>query len=145
VGDIHQPLHAADNHDHGGNALQVRFPEGQTMSLHAAWDSAFVERRFGTQSDSAVAQRLVKQYAPWATVWQPKVVDLPQMQTWVREANQSAQTLVYGKLTGFACGANMEHALIVLSYDYLVPASGLIEEQLAKAGYRLAAVLNKAF
>ena len=42
VGDIHQPLHAADNADRGGNSVLVR----GAANLHAAWDVAIV--RYGT-------------------------------------------------------------------------------------------------
>ena len=50
VGDLHQPLHAGDNGDHGGNDVQVEFL-GQTINpyshkpwnLHAVWDSGILE------------------------------------------------------------------------------------------------------
>ncbi len=50
VGDLHQPLHAGDNHDHGGNDVQVEFL-GQTINpytrkpwnLHSVWDSGILE------------------------------------------------------------------------------------------------------
>src|SRR5262245_3017419 len=42
VGDVHQPLHVGDNHDHGGNRLQVRFFNRGTH-LHHVWDSLMLE------------------------------------------------------------------------------------------------------
>src|SRR5215210_8108443 len=42
VGDIHQPLHAANNGDKGGNDTQVRL-EGAGTNLHAAWDGKLIE------------------------------------------------------------------------------------------------------
>lgn len=145
VGDMHQPLHAADNHDRGGNEIQVLLPDGQSTNLHAAWDSAFVQHAFGQQSDRSIARRLVQRYAPRATAWQAGTIGLPQMQTWLRETNQAAQTVAYGQLTGFACGAARTSTPVTLSAAYLGAASQLIEEQLAKAGYRLAAVFNSVF
>jgi transposase-like protein len=43
---MHQPLHAADNEERGGNQIKIRPPDGRTMNLHAAWDTALVERRY---------------------------------------------------------------------------------------------------
>jgi S1/P1 Nuclease len=42
VGDIHQPLHAAErNGDHGGNDVMVTF-FGKPMNLHALWDTGLI-------------------------------------------------------------------------------------------------------
>jgi hypothetical protein len=50
VGDIHQPLHAGDNHDQGGNRVEVAFfgardnaPYG-TIRLHTIWDVHILQR-----------------------------------------------------------------------------------------------------
>ena len=53
--------------------------------------------------------------------------------------------MAYGKLPGFACGTDMEQTRIALSEDYLRQTGAVVEEQLAKAGYRLASALNRAF
>ncbi len=37
IGDIHQPLHASDRPDSGGNEFQVHL-DGQGTNLHAVWD-----------------------------------------------------------------------------------------------------------
>ena len=41
VADIHQPLHAADNGDRGGNQVQLRY-RGQRLNLHHFWDDEVV-------------------------------------------------------------------------------------------------------
>lgn len=41
VGDIHQPLHAADHHDTGGNNVAVTNLASLYPELHSYWDSAF--------------------------------------------------------------------------------------------------------
>ena len=39
VGDMHQPLHAADHHDKGGNCIALSpSPDGGVTNLHAFWD-----------------------------------------------------------------------------------------------------------
>ena len=42
VGDLHQPLHAADRHDKGGNSLIV-FQGRRRSNLHRVWDEDVVE------------------------------------------------------------------------------------------------------
>jgi nuclease S1 len=67
VGDIHQPLHSADNKDRGGTQLQVRyFDEG--TNLHAVWDFQILmfdpqshpDGRGETVDENAWVTRLVK-------------------------------------------------------------------------------------
>ena len=45
VGDAHQPLHAGFVSDAGGNDIKVSFEGGRTSDLHAAWDTALIQRR----------------------------------------------------------------------------------------------------
>jgi hypothetical protein len=42
VGDMHQPLHAADNHDRGGNCVRVALGGQRTVNLHSYWDTVVV-------------------------------------------------------------------------------------------------------
>src|SRR6185312_9621174 len=42
IGDLHQPLHVADNQDKGGNDTQVRLADRGT-NLHKAWDGEMIE------------------------------------------------------------------------------------------------------
>jgi hypothetical protein len=51
VGDVHQPLHASNNDDAGGNDRRVALMGEHTDSLHHYWDTVFVER---------LAERLVE-------------------------------------------------------------------------------------
>ena len=40
VGDIHQPLHASDHQDKGGNCIAINPVEGtRSNNLHAWWDT----------------------------------------------------------------------------------------------------------
>lgn len=43
VGDLHQPLHAADNHDRGGNCVRLALGGSRTTNLHSYWDTAVVK------------------------------------------------------------------------------------------------------
>ncbi|MBS0396728.1 MAG: S1/P1 nuclease, partial [Proteobacteria bacterium] len=61
--DLHQPLHAADHDDRGGNELRVRVGRrGHPKPLHAAWDGAFVKRAVRGESEAAFAARLVAEH-----------------------------------------------------------------------------------
>jgi hypothetical protein len=42
VGDLHQPLHASDGHDSGGNQKQVTAQGFRAGNLHYFWDTEFV-------------------------------------------------------------------------------------------------------
>lgn len=42
VGDVHQPLHASNTNDRGGNDFQVNY-RGQGSNLHSVWDSGLLK------------------------------------------------------------------------------------------------------
>src|SRR5438270_13254518 len=46
IGDMHQPLHCATNHDKGGNDVMTDF-FGKPMNLHSVWDSGLLGRMGG--------------------------------------------------------------------------------------------------
>ena len=96
------------------------------------------------QNEVTVAQRLAQKYAAHATEWQAGKVNLAKIQAWVGESDQRAKEVAYGQLPGFGCGVDMEQTRIALSEDYGRQAGAVVEAQLAKAGYRLASLLNRA-
>ena len=107
IADIHQPLHAADRDDRGGNAIQVRLPWGRNVNLHGAWDTDFVEHALGGKNEMLVAHDLLLKFASRKTDWQTGTV-----QTWMDESHQLAKTVAYGKIaasrampTSSACGS----------------------------------------
>ena len=58
------------------------------------------------------------------------------------ESHQLAKTVAYGKIAGFTYDADLKHMRIALDQNYADEATTVVEEQLAKAGYRLAYFLN---
>jgi hypothetical protein len=141
VGDIHQPLHAGDHEDAGGNDVKVAIPGSSTprLNLHGAWDVELIERLYGGQDERAVAARLIARYRKQFSVW-----DHGSTQDWLRESNQLARSLAYGALPGFACAAPTPTEPVTLTPEYLAAAGSVIPEQLARAGARIAQVLNRA-
>ena len=140
IGDIHQPLHAADRNDRGGNAIRVRLPWGRKANLHGAWDTDFIEHALGGKNEKLVAHDLLVKFSSRKTEWQTGTI-----QAWMDESHQLAKTVAYGKIAGFTCDADLTRMRISLGQNYADEATAVVEEQLAKAGYRLAHVLNLSF
>jgi hypothetical protein len=61
VGDIHQPLHAANNNDRGGNGIRVVLRQRHT-NMHSVWDTD-VFQALG-RSPEEVANRLEQEITP---------------------------------------------------------------------------------
>ena len=135
TGDLHQPLHAADNHDQGGNQVQVLYGHHHVASwLHAYWDTAVVQR-IGRDED-AVAQDLSATFAAQRTAWQQgRPAD------WAQESFATAKDVAYALPSTTVPD---EHGTPAYALDeaYEQRAAVTAREQLAKAGFRLAALLN---
>ena len=131
VGDMHQPLHCSDNHDKGGNDVKIQFMD-RKGNLHSLWDSGLLGRmgkedelfpRFSRESE---ARR--KKYAKGT------------VEEWADQNHKLAQKVVYGLLPKAP-----EGGVLVIRADYERRADPLIEQQIAKAGARLAMILNADF
>lgn len=137
LADVHQPLHVADDHDRGGNDVEVRVGRrSHPKSLHAAWDNDFVKRAVDGQPERDFAMRLVAAHrAARARLEAGSIGD------WMQESYELARRDAYGRLPGFACGAT-EDRVLSLPADYSDRAADIVAERLARAGIRLAAVLR---
>lgn len=132
VGDLHQPLHAGDNHDHGGNDVQVEFL-GETINpysrkpwnLHAVWDSGILEAHDRDAHHYAERLNIWLQSQPEGAFQDGSVVD------WAMESHQIAKEHVYALPEDRKLGEEY--------YRANVP---VVDQQLAKAGVRLAKLLN---
>jgi hypothetical protein len=144
IGDIHQPLHAADHHDRGGNSVQVSFfgetdnaPYGP-LNLHAIWDVHIVQRLL---AENGGAQGFLPAPISAAdkTAWERgSIAD------WMSESHELAKFAVYRPLPGgFACGHRIG-AVLAIDQDYYSKAAPLLAAQLRKAGVRLARILNES-
>jgi nuclease S1 len=146
VGDLHQPLHAADDADKGGNCIMVDYPRAE--NLHNAWDDAVVrglERSLDSGRPDPTARRLEETYASEQALdrWVPGDSEAI---AW--ESNQIARTEIYGPLnvpiepcgTRLLCRTKLR---VDLSPAYMEQAEVIAGHQLAKAGFRLASLLNE--
>jgi hypothetical protein len=151
-GDIHQPLHAASDADQGGNCEQIR-PFQDARNLHALWDGGLV--RAIDLSDVSLARELDL----YIRRLEPDVVDRWSSGTaeeWAWESHEIAQKAVYGRLhiplepvlfPKSCADAPMEIRNFRPAVDplYVNDMKPIVRDQLAKAGLRLAALLNRAF
>ncbi|MGI4948171.1 MAG: S1/P1 nuclease [Janthinobacterium lividum] len=136
VGDVHQPLHAADNHDRGGNCVLVLLGTTRTANLHAIWDTGLVEG-IGT-NPTKVATMLNAAITPaQVAAWQKG-----NAAAWAQESFAIAKAVAYPPRTPTRCGAG--ESPIELPKGYAPPATRAVAVQLAKAGVRLAWMLNGA-
>jgi hypothetical protein len=143
VGDIHQPLHAADqvssalpDGDHGGGLQFVLDPHTrQPVTLHRFWDDA-VSVSPDAAAASALARELRAKYprsgfaelksAPSAT---------PDFAGWAQESFELARTVAYGPDLKTS---TVETTAPLPSDKYVRAVSSTAERRVTLAGYRLA-------
>ena len=149
VGDIHQPLHTATDADKGGNCIAVE-SHPYARNLHAAWDTAVVYRledSVDSGNPDATAHKLAQLYASQkdADSWKPGDTDDI---AW--ESNQLARAQIYQALRipvepcepGVNSCVHAPGGPVKLDDAYMSTAATIAGQQLAKAGFRLASLLN---
>ena len=133
IADLHQPLHACTDHDHGGNQTHVSVRGERAGSLHALWDVELV-RRLGDDPDT-VAQALIARVRPDdLAAW-----SRGRPGEWVLESHEVGGRIAYGRLPNRRYGGRYR-----LSDSYLSAATSAAATQLSRAGVRLALVLNNS-
>jgi hypothetical protein len=149
VADLHQPLHSATDADRGGNCIAVE-SSPPARNLHNLWDAAVVyelEDMVDGGKPEATARRLEQIYASRknADLWKAGGTgDI----AW--ESHQIAREQIYGalKIPIEACLADNNSCAqapagsIRLDSAYMSKAATIAGQQLAKAGFRLASLLN---
>jgi hypothetical protein len=130
VGDMHQPLHCADNQDQGGNTVRVQFGD-RPMNLHSLWDGALLGK-LPKEDDlfpvwSAEAK---KHYKSWSK---------GTVEDWAEQNHKVAQKVTYGLLPKEPAGTPEP-----IDATYEKKSDPVIRVQIEKAGDRLARVLNEA-
>jgi hypothetical protein len=122
VADAHQPMHVGLAEDLGGNRVDVKWFNKST-NLHRVWDSDIINSINLSYTELA-------RFAD-----SPKPENLEELQNisvvdWIDETHQYTK-LIYDNL------GDREY-----SYDYFHKFSPLVMQQIQKAGYRLAYMLN---
>lgn len=125
VGDLHQPLHVGRGDDKGGNDFQVQwFKKGS--NLHRVWDSEMIDQ--AGLSFSELAESIDHPTKAEVLQWQRGTVA-----DWAQEA------------LAFRAQVYAVHKGDDLGYAYQYRNWPLVQQQLEKAGVRLAGILNTIF
>jgi hypothetical protein len=167
VGDVHQPLHATTNNDQGGNCVPVAFfdtppqlrnpaTESYAPNLHGVWDVNILAKMTMGKTPDQVASDLDQSFRSRIVRWTKGSGDVNE---WAWESYQLAEQKVYGKLpvripiespqTVKSCAddnhvsARMLKLNERLEQPYQDVAAKVVQEQIAKAGARLALLLNQ--
>jgi hypothetical protein len=138
VGDAHQPLHATSRFtaslphgDEGGNAVKIRCGSGCSESnLHAFWDNVLGPR---STSPDATAEAAKSLPAP-----PTELANMVDEKAWLQESVELAKSTVYAAPIGEGVGP------YALTAEYKAKALDAAKLRAALAGYRLAALLNRA-
>ncbi len=137
VGDVHQPMHAADHQDRGGNCVRVALGGTRTVNLHSYWDTVVIaEIAPDAQTLAATLRGRITpaQVATWST-------GVPR--GWARESFALAKSAAY--TLGSPAGCDRDTAPVPLPNGYDARARDVAAIQIEKAGVRLAQLLNDAF
>jgi len=141
VGDLHQPLHAIDNHDRGGNDVHVLLvghppPATGSLNLHTVWDTTLISQR--GLDEAAYAERLIQEVRA-----HPLPVGLIDFAQWAGDTHQIAVQYAYA-YAGFSPTGPPANP-VELGTEYQAQGQLAVDHQLELAGVRLAAILNGLF
>jgi hypothetical protein len=121
IGDLHQPLHAGNGEDRGGNDIRVTFFR-ETTNLHAVWDSGLIDRR--QLSYTEYSAFLTRRITPTVRrQWSE-----PDPLVWIAESAAIRDTIY--------------PASTELSWDYAYQNREIVDTRLMQGGVRMAAYLN---
>jgi hypothetical protein len=167
VGDLHQPLHAVTNNDQGGNCVPVAFfdampqlrnpqTESYAPNLHGVWDTNILAKATEGKTVDQVASDLDQSFRRKIARWQKGSANID---AWAWESYQLAVKKVYGKLPvhipaeapqpimSCADDNHVSARMLKLNEHLVEPYQGIavpiVRERLARAGARLALLLNQ--
>ena len=154
VGDIHQPMHCAFRAgDMGGNMIPVQSFTGRNYSfdagtpmdwapnLHSAWDEYLVKELMAGIRPKTFAKQLVKQLTPG----QMQYWENPDPLVWATDSYWKARKSVYFWTNGQKLPYTWKlPGMDLTSENYIDSHLPIVQEQLEKAGVRLALLLNLA-
>jgi hypothetical protein len=127
MGDLHQPLHDADNDDRGGNKRLVIFL-GHETNLHKVWDGELIDSS-GVDQETYFAELRGRMDSLDVTALERGTVA-----DWAMEGHRIAARDAYGRIPRDGR----------LGRAYMETNRPVIDRQLIAAGVRLASVLNEA-
>lgn len=138
MGDIHQPMHAGDHGDLGGNRVQASYGAiaGRT-NLHSIWDGYLADRSMSTPPGNAEGILSELNEADKAAMRPGSVTD------WARESWQASRDYAYGTIMTDPCGPQPTGRPVVTE-EITVRLIPIVRRQAARGGVRLARLLDEA-
>lgn len=135
VGDLHNPLHAGDRGDRGGNDVKASYGDftARWVNLHSIWDGPLAERAITTPPS------LERVYTPAERAQLAGGTSTD----WSREAWAASRDIAYALALGDPCGPARER--VTLTNDAIERAIAPQRLQVTRAGLRLARLLDEAF
>ncbi len=138
VGDLHNPMHAGDRGDKGGNDVKANYGiiAGRT-NLHSIWDGYLAERAISTPPSGPRAMLAATSREERAKLSGGSVED------WSREGWEAARTQAYASLVGDPCDPRPE-ARPTLTEERVRTLIPVVRRQVVAGGLRLARLLDDA-
>jgi hypothetical protein len=138
MGDLHQPLHAGDRSDRGGNDVLAAYGAiaGKRTNLHAIWDGLLADRAISTPAGGALG---VLEEIPAAD---RTAIAAGSVEDWARESWQVAHDSTYAVALGDPCGPKPDRAILDEAKIRMLVAP--LRLQVARGGIRLARLLDEA-
>ena len=141
MGDLHQPMHAGDHGDLGGNRVQVSWGmiAGRT-NLHLVWDGYFADRGISEPPGGPAGILSQLSASDRAAMEQGTITD------WSRESWEVSKEFAYGSLFPDPCAPRPENApRPVITEEIVQRLIPVVRQQVARGGLRLARLLDEAF
>lgn len=152
VGDLHDPLHAIDRGDQGGNCVALQVGSKPPVRLSSYWENTLVAEVAGSEPAKGAARITASIPAAEAQKWAEGNAE-----AWAQETYEVARTVAYsfaaeqpaGKHE-FPAGKGAKEScssvnLYRVGPEYETKALAAVKQQLAKAGARLARILRDGF
>ena len=122
ITDLHQPFHAGNGKDRGGNDVKLKF-FGEDTNLHSIWDTKLIDH-----------EKL--SYTEWASWLQPKITAqqakdwcVTDPMIWARESRALNEGLYPGRKS--------------VKWQYIYKTRPILRKRLMQGGVRLACYLNE--
>jgi hypothetical protein len=137
MGDLHQPLHAGDRSDRGGNDFKMDYGAISRTNIHSVWDGLLADRAISSPPGGALAILAAVPPSERAAIRQGDVT------AWGRDSWQAARDYAYGSMLADPCGPIPATRPVMndATVQKLIP---IVRMQVAKGGIRLARLLDEA-
>jgi nuclease S1 len=133
VEDLHMPMHVGENHDKGGNTLQVRFFD-RGSNLHVVWDTGIITR---AENDEG---RWLDILATMDTPEARQKAQCGTVEDWATESILASREAYKDPATGQRMKPGTK-----LGDAYQAKSLPVAKQRLYQAGTRLAMLLNELF